>query len=51
MEHRRLVLEELFIVVHHGRVGDLDVAERMPVPVRKWWIERTVKEKKESREQ
>lgn len=37
------IYEEIFQAVYHGKV-EYDSAWRMPVPIRKWWIQRVRKE-------
>lgn len=42
--------DELFNVVYHGKVGGLDVAMRMPIEIRRHWLEKTAKEKEPRKE-
>lgn len=46
-EHLRGVWEELFLVCKRGGVGDLDAAMRMPIQMRQWWVERTLRHEAE----
>lgn len=46
---QRQLMEEIFVVVYHGKAGSEAEVSRMPVYRRRWWFDRVQKEHDEER--
>jgi len=44
--HRKALYRELYDAVKYGKVGDYEVARRMPTELRRWWLEQVAADQK-----